>query len=262
MTTAAIAIVLALTSVWVVVTQWLLPTRLKWRVVILALVLGALSPLPILLALDLRNSFTFPDNPSLVDALQASLLLAALPEEFVKGGAVLIAILLLRHLSVFHQDVDQATAFRLPILAGLGFAAVENVAYSFNANLAEMAGQQFGNPLMIPFARTILASLLHGSLGCLMGYFLTRFVRDDRLNWWAALAGYLAAVIGHAAVNWGLIAVVFQIAKGSKQIDEVDIDALVPHITLAAILIPAVVISAIVSVFVMRRRLRREAAVF
>ena len=46
MTAAAIAIILALTGIWVLVVQRLLPTRIKWRVVGLALALGALSPLP------------------------------------------------------------------------------------------------------------------------------------------------------------------------------------------------------------------------
>lgn len=259
MTAAAIAIVLTLTAIWAMGTQFLLPGRLKCRVVGLALALGALSPLPIFLALNLRDAFSFPDNPGLGDALAASFLLAALPEELVKGIAVLIAILLLKHLSVFHQDVDQATAFRLPILCGLGFAAVENVAYSLNAGLAEMAGKQFGNPLMIPFARTIMASLLHASLGCLMGYFLTRFVTNGRLHWLSALAGYAAAVIGHAAVNWGLIAVVFQLVKDGHQIDEVDLAALAPHIMLAAVLIPSVIAAAVICVVLMRRRLRRQA---
>jgi RsiW-degrading membrane proteinase PrsW (M82 family) len=256
-TAAAIAIILTLTAIWVVITQYLLPGRIKWRVIGLALALGALSPLPIFLALDLRDSLPFPANPDLGDALAVSFMLAAVPEELVKGIAVLIAILLLRHLSVFHQDVDQATAFRLPILCGLGFAAVENVAYSLNAGLAEMATAQFGHPLAIPFARTILASMLHGSLGCLMGFFLTRFVTPGGLRWPAALAAYAAAVIGHAAINWGLIAVAFQLLKSNRDIDEVDLEALVPHLILAAVLIPTVVLSAIISVLLMRRRLRR-----
>lgn len=260
MIVAAIAIVLTLTAVWAFGTQYLLPVRLKWRVIGLMLALGALSPTPIFLALDLRNSFPFPDNPTLSDALAASFLMAGLPEELVKGVAVLIAIQLLRHLSVFHQDVDAATAFRLPILAGLGFAAVENIAYSFNANLAQMAGDQFGHALVIPFARSILASMLHASLGCLMGYFLMRFVANGRLNWWAALAGYAAAVIAHTAVNWGLIAVVFQIVKDGPQIDDVNLEALLPHVTLAVILIPSVIISAIIAVFLARRRLRMASA--
>lgn len=259
MTAAAIAIVLSLTTAWALATQFLLPARMKWRVVLLALTLGALSPVPIFLALDIRNSFSFPDNPTLLDALAASFLMAGLPEELVKGIMVLVAIQLLRHLSVFHQDVDAATAFRLPILCGLGFAAVENVAYSLNANLAQMAGDQFGHALVIPFARSILASLLHASLGCLMGYFLTRFVTPTGLNWRAALAAYAAAVIGHTAINWGLIAVVFQILKTGPQIDEVNVQALLPHVTLAAILIPTVILLAVVSVVVTRRNLRRRA---
>lgn len=258
MNAAAIAIVLTLTGIWVVAVQYLMPVRLKWRVVALALALGALSPLPIFLALDLRDSIPFPDNPDFGDALAASFLLAAVPEELVKGVAVLLVILLLRHFSVFHQKVDQATAFRLPILCGLGFAAVENVAYSVNAGLAEMAAAQFGHPLVIPFARTILASMLHASLGCLMGFFLTRFVSPGGLRWPAALAAYAAAVIGHAAVNWGLIAVAFQLLRGNRDIDEVNLAALLPHIMLAGVLIPVVVISAIVTVFLARRRVRRE----
>jgi len=260
MTAAAIAIILVLTGLWVLVVQVLMPTRIKWRVVGLALALGALSPLPIFLALDLRDAIPFPGNPSLGDALAASFTLAALPEEFVKGTAVLVVILLLRHFSVFHQDVDPATAFRLPILCGLGFAAVENVAYSVNADLAQMATAQFGHPLFIPLARTLMASMLHAALGCLMGYFLTRFVTAGALRWPAAFAGYAAAVIGHAAVNWGLIAVAFQLLRGGRKVDEVNIEALLPHIMLAAVLIPVVVLCAVASVFLTRRRLRRGMA--
>lgn len=260
MIAAAIAIVLTLMAIWALGTQYLLPLRLKWRVIGLALVLGALSPLPIFLALNLQNAFSFPDNPSVSDALAASFLMAGVPEELVKGIMVVVAIQLLRHLSVFHQDVDPATAFRLPILCGLGFAAVENIAYSLNANLAQMAADQFYHPLIFPLGRGILASMLHASLGCLMGYFMARFVENGRLNWRAAFAGYAAAVLAHTAVNWGLIAVAFQLVKNGPNIDEVNLETLAPQLTLAAILIPTVIVCAIVCIVLMRRRLRQQAA--
>jgi len=256
MTVAAIAIVVTITALWVLATQHLLSARIKWRVVGLALLLGALSPLPILLAFDLGGVIPMPQDPGLDDALAASLGLAAIPEELVKAIAVVTVILLLRHHSVSHNDIDPATAFRLPILCGLGFAAVENIAYSLDVDLASMFSAKFEYPLIVPLARSILASLLHASLGCLMGLFFTRFAVEGRLRWSAAFAGYAAAVIGHAAVNWGLIAAVLILFQSQRKIDQIDVDALASHFLLAAILIPCVVLTAIVSVVVMRRRLR------
>lgn len=253
---AAIAIILVITAGWVWLVQRLLPFRIKWRVVTLAVGLGALSPLPLLLLFHFKDQLVLPVNPGLVDALFISLTMAGIPEELVKSVAVLATFLLLRHFSVFHNTVDVATAFRLPILCGLAFAAVENIGYSLNTAVVAMVGKEIGHPLIVPLVRSIAASLLHASLGCLMGFFFTRLAGRVRFNWAAALAGLTAAIIGHAAVDWGLIVPVLTVLDRGKDLNPAEMDAMLPHFILAMVLIPSVIGAAIFSVFVMRRRLR------
>lgn len=256
-TAAAIAIVAAITAGWVVVVQYLLPVRTKWRVVGLALGLGALSPVPLLLFFHLKDRLTLPQDPGLGDAFMISLTMAGLPEEFVKSVAVLVAFFVLRHFSVFHQQIDRATAFRLPVLCGLAFAAVENIGYSVNSAVTTMVNSEIGNPLIVPLVRSLAASFLHASLGCLMGIFFTRLADSPRFNWMAALGGFLAAVIGHTAVDWGLIVPVLTMLDRGQDLDPSEIDQMLPHFALAAAAIPAVILAAIASVVVMRRRLRK-----
>lgn len=252
---AAIAIIVGITAGWVVVAQLMLPIRTRWRVVALALALGALSPAPLLLLFRLKDKLVLPENPDLGDAFLISLTMAGLPEELVKTFAVLAAFLILRHFSVFHQRIDQATAFRLPVFCGLAFAAVENIGYSVNATVMTMVGNEIGNPLIVPLVRSLAASLLHASLGCLMGIFFARMADGPRFNWLAALAGFAAAVAGHTAVDWGLIVPVLTVLDRGQDLDSAEIEGMVPHFLLAAVLIPSVIGAAIISVIVMRRRL-------
>lgn len=256
-TIAAIAIVLAITAGWVVVVQRLLPVRTKWRVVTLALVLGALSPVPLLLLFHLRERLSLPQDPDLGDALRISFTMAGFPEELVKWIAVLVAIFVLRHFSVFHQQVDRATAFRLPVLCGLAFAAVENIGYSVNSAVTTMVNSEIGNPLIVPLVRSLAASFLHASLGCLMGIFLARIAARPQFNWWSAFGGLIAAVIGHTAVDWGLIVPVLTMLDRGQDLEAAEIEQMVPHFVLAAVAIPTVILAAITCVIAIRRQLRR-----
>lgn len=253
---AAISIVLVITAGWVWLVQRLLPIRTKWRVVALAMGLGALSPLPLFLLFRLKDQLSLPENPGLLDALFISLAMAGVPEELVKSVAALAAFLLLRHFSVFHQEVDRATVFRLPVLCGLAFAAVENIGYSLNTAVITMVGKEIGHPLLVPLIRSVAASLLHASLGCLMGFFFARLAQTVRFSWTAALMGFAAAVMGHTAVDWGLIVPVLTVLDRGKDLEPGEIEALLPHFVLALVLIPSVIGAAILSVIVMRRRLR------
>lgn len=256
---AAIVIILLITALWVWIAQRLLPFRMTWRVVVLALGLGALSPVPLFLLYrinGIKDQLQLPENAGLGDAFVISLTMAGLPEEFVKSLAVLGAFFLLRHFSVFHQQVDRATMFRLPILCGLAFAAVENIGYSLNTAVTTMVVNEIGHPLIVPLVRSIAASLLHASLGCLMGFFFARMADTPRLNWAAALAGFAAAVLGHTAVDWGLIVPVLTMLDRGKDLGPAEIENLLPHFILALLLIPTVIGVAVVSIFVMRRRLR------
>jgi RsiW-degrading membrane proteinase PrsW (M82 family) len=258
-TIASVAIIAAITAGWVVVVQYLLPVRTKWRVVALALGLGALSPVPLLLLFHLKEKLTLPQDPGLGDAFMISLTMAGLPEEFVKTVAVLAAFFVLRHFSVFHQQVDRATAFRLPVLCGLAFAAVENIGYSVNSAVTTMVNSEIGNPLVVPLVRSLAASFLHASLGCLMGIFFTRLSDTQRFNWFAAFGGFAAAVIGHTVVDWGLIVPVLTMLDRGQDLEPSEIDQMLPHFLLAAIAIPSVILAAIASVISMRRRLRTAA---
>lgn len=254
---AAIAIILVITACWIWVAQRLLPSRIKWRVVGLAVGLGALSPLPLFLFYHGKEQIKLPPDPGLWDAFLISLTMAGLPEEFAKTLAVLAAFFLLRKYSVFHQQVDRATLFRLPILCGLAFAAVENIGYSLNTAVTTMVGNEIGHPLLVPLVRSIAASLLHASLGCLMGFFFAKLADAPRINWLAALLGFTAAVIGHTSVDWGLIVPVLMVLDRGQDLNPAEIEGLLPHFILALVLIPSVIVMAVVSVFVTRSRLRR-----
>jgi len=258
-TIAAIAIVVAITTGWIVIVQYLLPIRTKWRVIALALGLGALSPVPLLLLFRFREPLVLPPNPGLGDGFMISLTMAGLPEEFVKTVAVLAAFFVLRYFSVFHQQVDRATVFRLPLLCGLAFAAVENIGYSVNSDMAAMVTSEIGNPLVIPLGRSLAASFLHASLGCLRGIFFMRLADTPRFNWLAAIGGFVVAVLGHTAVDWGLIVPVLTMKERGEGLDEAAIEQMIPHFLVAAVAIPVVILAAIASVFVMRRQLRKAA---
>ncbi|WP_374651984.1 PrsW family glutamic-type intramembrane protease [Dongia sp.] len=253
---AAFVIVTGITAGWVFVAQWMLPVRTSWRVVALALAFGAVSPLPLLLLFHLKDKLVLPPDPGLGDAFFISLTMAGLPEEFVKTVAVLAAFFVLRHFSVSHRQIDRATAFRLPVLCGLAFAAVENIGYSVNTAVTAMVNAEIGNPLIVPLVRSLAASFLHASLGCLMGIFFARMADASRFSWAAALAGFAAAVAGHTAVDWGLIVPVLTVLKRGQDLDPAEIETMVPHFLLAAVLIPTVIGAAVASVIVMRRRLR------
>ncbi|WP_374377151.1 PrsW family glutamic-type intramembrane protease [Dongia sp.] len=255
-TIAAIAIVLAITAGWVFVVQRLLPVRIKWRVVGLALILGALSPVPLLLLFHLKERLALPQDPGLADAFMISFTMAGFPEELVKWVAVLAAIFTLRHFSVFHQQVDRATAFRLPVLCGLAFAAVENIGYSVNSAVTTMVNSEIGNPLVVPLVRSLAASFLHASLGCLMGIFFARVATTPRFNWLAAIGGFFVAVIGHTAVDWGLIVPVLTMLDRGQDLEPADIEQMVPHFVLAAVAIPMVILAAIACVFAVRRQVK------
>ena len=257
---AAFSIILVITAGWVILAQHLLPVRTKWRVVALTLFLGALAPLPLLLMLHLKDKLVLPEDPTLIDAFMISLTMAGLPEEGVKTVAVLAAFFILKHFSVFHQQLDRATGFRLPILCGLAFAAVENMGYSLNTAVTDMVGKEIGNPLVVPLIRSLAASLLHASLGCLMGLFFARLAETRHFNWPAVILGVAVAVLGHTAVDWGLIVPVLTVLDRGQDLTAGEMEVLLRHFMLALILIPSVIGAGIVSVFVMRRRLRLVAA--
>lgn len=259
LTVAAIGIVAAISVCWLVVARHALADRLAWRRMLVPFALGALSPVPILLLHRMGDGFSLPAAPDLADAFVIALGVAAVPEELLKAVAVVGSFLLLRQVTDKGPCVDGSTGFRIPVLCGLGFAAVENIVYSVNSSLIATIGAGIGHPLLIPLLRSVAAGLLHASLGCLMGFFFANFASGERLRWRSALAGCVAAIVGHLAVDWGLIVPVLTMLQNGAEPDGVALAALAPHFLLALFLIPSVILAAGASIVVMRRRLRVEA---
>lgn len=255
---AAVAIVIFISGCWLLAARHLLPLRLPWRHMAVPFGFGAISPLPIVIFQRLGSRFELPAAADLSDAFVIALTMAALPEELLKAGAVVASFWLLRQFTPTCHRVGDSTGFRIPVLCGLGFAAVENIAYSVNASVVSVVGAGIGHPLMIPLLRSLAASLLHASLGCLMGFFFARFANEGHFRWPLAVAGCVAAVIGHVAVDWGLIVPVLTMLQGGGEPDAAALENLAPHFLLALFLIPAVIAAAVVAVLVTRRRLRRQ----
>jgi RsiW-degrading membrane proteinase PrsW (M82 family) len=242
----AVAIVLGAASAWIWLTQRILPGRIGPRIMLPALVFGALSPLPVLLGFRFWMPSWLDAESGLGEAFVMALSVTALPEESVKLVSALGVIW------VFRASIGPSQAFRVPILVGLAFAAVENIFYSFNASITSFAAHELGTALAIPLMRSVLSSFLHASLGCLMGFFLARFLAIAGGNRRDLVLAFVVPVLGHAAVNWGLIVPAFAVASGGP-IDPKTVANFLPHFAAAAIAIPLVIVGAGYCLIRMRR---------
>jgi RsiW-degrading membrane proteinase PrsW (M82 family) len=152
----AAAIAPALMLLWLVVTADSRPE--PPRVIWICVLLGALSTLPAaLIEIWLEKHIPIVAN-SWVGAYARALLFAGLPEELLK---VSIIAAVARRARDFDEPMDGVV---YGTAVGLGFAALENIAYvAGNAHWAAVA-----------VVRGILSVPFHGALGAIAGAYLAR----------------------------------------------------------------------------------------
>lgn len=153
------------------------------------------------LLIDLQAATTFGAM------FRLALVYAALPEEAVKIGVVLLLLVLLRRWLRHASDPAEMLLY-----SALGFAMCESLLYV--AGFATMP--QFKDHLIIfAVARGIFGGLLHGLLGMVAGSLLARQWRSRR-KWPWVLIAYGLVVLLHASFDGSLLHLVFQ-GIGSEQ---------------------------------------------
>ncbi len=174
----------------------------------------AALPLPMVLHLAIQAFFT-----------------AALPEEAFKGAVVWWLVFRRRPLRLVQDGAFYG------VVAGMGFALLENMAYLLQADL------QAGGTEQLAFARTVMSGPGHAAYSAILGHHLAR----------AMLAGGLASRAGRALVWRGLaIAIAFH---GTFNLVLL-LGAYFASIALALSVVP-VFMAAVVAAFVCMERARR-----
>ena len=148
---------------------------------------GALSTFLVLGAQSFSNSQLLSNGVAQYSIL-SFLVLGGIEEIFKFYAARLV---LEDHEKDFDEPVD---AMIYPIVAALGFAAVENIAAVFNSKeiLFETTTLRF-----------IGATLLHTISSGLLGYYWARSIMENKR--WLLFAGIIAATLLHATFNYLII---------------------------------------------------------
>ncbi len=177
--------------------------RRTLRLVALA---GALSAIPIVLLGQGLKLVAPPgldgDAPTWIGAVYMSFVIAALPEEAGKLGAMM---LFAWRRPEFDERMDGIV---YGARAGLGFALVENVAYLL------LIPASLGEYVSVFIGRAVLAVPGHATWGGLMGWFAARRRFDGRGP--GLLGGYLVAVALHGIYDVFLFGAPVAIAEGHR----------------------------------------------
>ena len=102
--------------------------------------------------------------PFISEGLATSFLSAAVVEEGLK---FLVLYFVVYRLSEFNEPMD---AIVYGVCASLGFAALENIYYVWNASALDV------NPIRMLIERSVFPLAAHGIFGVFMGYFFMRYV--------------------------------------------------------------------------------------
>lgn len=152
---------------------------------------GALLVLPILLLERGFRSIIMGFN---LPAILIPVVGAAAIEETTK-------LVLVRQTSLSSPALDEPTDVMLYlIIAGLGFAAVENIVLF----LQPSTFAEFGNPYLLSGMRLIGATFLHALAAGISGYFLALSFTEAQNKWYVPL-GLLLAISLHSAFNYSII---------------------------------------------------------
>jgi RsiW-degrading membrane proteinase PrsW (M82 family) len=208
--------VIGVTIIYAALVRWLFRGRLDSRFAWAAFA-GSTIIVILCIALFFVASLDHLFSPALLSDLQAAttfgrmfklaLIYAALPEEAVKIGVVLLLLVLmpqrLRHAS------DPA---QMLLYSALGFAMCESMLYV--AGFATMSEFR-GHLIVFAVARGIFGGLLHALLAMVAGFLLARQWRSRQKWIWAPIA-YGAAALLHAAFDGSLLHLVFQEMAGGQ----------------------------------------------
>lgn len=135
-------------------------------------------------------------------------------EEFMKYLAVRFTVLRDPN---FDEPVD---ALLYLVIAGLGFAAVENALTVSNADVQSIGLFGAGGVLTILGARSLSATLLHTLASGIVGYFLARSFFTNHPRHYLVFVGLLIASLVHGAYN-GIVGKVFGGATADATIGNV-----------------------------------------
>ncbi len=173
-----------------------------------------LAPLAILLEILLIWILDPSTNPldffsetyqaSVVTIVLSATLIPALVEEYLKYSVVKIKIL---KNSVFDEPTD---AMIYCIIAGLGFAAIENLLILFKVN-----SPGFTQALSIMGLRFLGATLVHALASATVGYWLAKGILFTQKRKKFILIGLTLAILFHSCYNYFIITIAEQ--TGSNQ---------------------------------------------
>lgn len=125
----------------------------------------------------------------------ASMFVVGLIEEFAKILGVIIIAWRLRH----DSEID---GIILGVAAGMGFAALESMGYSFTGFLR--SGGSLSLTLFVTMVRGIMSPLGHGTWTGILASVLFREARNGRFQVnWKVIGAYLTVVVLHAL--WDLL---------------------------------------------------------
>lgn len=202
--------VIGVTIVYAALVRWLFRARLDSRLARAGFA-GSTIIVILCIALFFVASMGHAFSPALLGDLQAAttfgrmfklaLIYAALPEEAVKIGIVLLLLVLLPRRLRHGSDPAEMLLY-----SALGFAMCESMLYV--AGFATMSEFR-GHLIVFAIARGIFGGLLHALLAMVAGFLLARHWRSHRKWLWAPIA-YVAAVLLHAAFDGSLLHLVFQ----------------------------------------------------
>ncbi len=174
----------------VVFLAWYVYTRDRYdpeprRLVIKTFLIGAFLVVPVIFA-ELLGSLLLPPSTDLLLLFLHFLLVVALVEESSKYVAVRISVY---RSPEFNEPMDGLV---YGAIAGLGFAAPENLLYVLSRGAA------------LGIIRAVLSVPGHALWGAIVGYYLAR--QKLRVDRGAGLRGLCLAVILHTIFDYGLIA--------------------------------------------------------
>ena len=211
--------VLAMTLVYALLVRWLFRRRLDGRLawfaflatgLFVGLVIGSFLVSSLGQSLAPYAMTELQDATTLNAMFKLALLYAALPEEAVKIGIVVILLLLASRWQRSRSDPAE-----LLLYAALGFATCESLLYV----VAAAGVPQFRDHLLgFAVLRGVFGGLLHGLLAMVAGFFLAwRWQSAQRWLW--LLLAYAIAVLLHAAFDGSLLHLVITSIKEANNND-------------------------------------------
>jgi len=174
----------------VVFLAWFVYTRDRYepeprRLIIKTFVIGAVLVVPVMFA-ELLGSLILPPSADALVLFFHFLLVVALLEESSKYVAVRVSVYGSRE---FNEPMDGLV---YGAVAGLGFAAPENLLYVLSRGVA------------LGIIRAVLSVPGHALWGAIIGYYLT--FQKFKIDRGAGLRGLSLAVILHTVFDYGLVA--------------------------------------------------------